>query len=363
MRRRSKLLLTFGVVAVLLLAMRLAAPALLERYVNDKLQALQAYDGSVENIDLSLVRGAYRIDGLTVVKTGADRTTPFFSSERIDFSIEWGNLLRGALVAQAVFERPKINLVQAKSDQDSQLGKEVDWAQRLEELFPFRFNTVRVLDGEVTFRAPGIRAQDALKAHAIDGEVRNLTNAAASGEESFATFLANGRVLGDAPLRVAGTVDPLAAAPTFDVDLQIERVQLPKVNPWLREFIKADAESGDFQIYIELAAAEGRFEGYAKPLMQNVEMYSSEKDEGGALKRMWEGLVDFAAGVLESEEGEQVGARIPFSGSLENPQTSLLATIVSVLRNAFVSAFARSLEGSISLRDVKSNLEEVGEQD
>ncbi|MDY0068084.1 MAG: hypothetical protein RBS02_17075, partial [Steroidobacteraceae bacterium] len=88
MRRRSKLLLTFGVVAVLLLAMRLAAPALLERYVNDKLQALQAYDGSVENIDLSLVRGAYRIDGLTVVKTGADRTTPFFSSERIDFSIE-----------------------------------------------------------------------------------------------------------------------------------------------------------------------------------------------------------------------------------------------------------------------------------
>jgi hypothetical protein len=32
-----------------------------------------------------------------------------------------------------------------------------------------------------------------------------------------------------------------------------------------------------------------------------------------------------------------------------------------VLRNAFVSAFARSLEGSISLRDVKKNLSELGE--
>ena len=29
------------------------------------------------------------------------------------------------------------------------------------------------------------------------------------------------------------------------------------------------------------------------------------------------------------------------------------------MRNAFVSAFARSLEGSITLRDVKKNLDEI----
>ena len=33
--------------------------------------------------------------------------------------------------------------------------------------------------------------------------------------------------------------------------------------------------------------------------------------------------------------------------------------IASVLRNAFISAFARSLEGSITLRDVKKNLEDI----
>ena len=37
----------------------------------------------------------------------------------------------------------------------------------------------------------------------------------------------------------------------------------------------------------------------------------------------------------------------------------MLATISSILRNAFVSAFARSLEGSINLRDVKKNLQDV----
>ena len=36
-----------------------------------------------------------------------------------------------------------------------------------------------------------------------------------------------------------------------------------------------------------------------------------------------------------------------------------MPTIASVMRNAFVSAFARSLEGSITLRDVKKNLRDV----
>jgi hypothetical protein len=54
-----------------------------------------------------------------------------------------------------------------------------------------------------------------------------------------------------------------------------------------------------------------------------------------------------------------VAARIPFSGTIKDPNTNLFATIASVLRNAFVSAFARSLEGSITLRNVKKNLRDV----
>jgi hypothetical protein len=71
---------------------------------------------------------------------------------------------------------------------------------------------------------------------------------------------------------------------------------------------------------------------------------------------MWEGLVDFGANVFENDDKDQVAARVPFSGSLENPKTGIFQAIISVLRNAFVGAFANSLEGSISLRDVKGEL-------
>ncbi len=83
------------------------------------------------------------------------------------------------------------------------------------------------------------------------------------------------------------------------------------------------------------------------------------EEEQSPLRRLWEGFLDFAAEVLENQEADQVAARIPFSGTIKDPETSLFATIASVMRNAFVSAFARSLEGSITLRDVKKNLNEL----
>lgn len=90
---------------------------------------------------------------------------------------------------------------------------------------------------------------------------------------------------------------------------------------------------------------------------------TSSEEEDNVLRKLWEGVVEFAANVFENKQNDQVAARIPFSGSVENPKAGIIETLVSVVRNAFVSAFARSLEGSISLRDVKKNLSEYAGED
>jgi hypothetical protein len=170
----------------------------------------------------------------------------------------------------------------------------------------------------------------------------------------------NAAVLGDAPLRIAGAVNPIAEEPTFDVNFQLESVNLKDMNPWLRQYAKADAETGTFQLYMEIAAADGGFKGYAKPLMQDVDIYGSQDHDDNLLRKAWEGVVEFATNIVENDKEDQVGARVPFSGTIDDPSASIWETIASVLRNAFVSAFARSLEGSISIRDVRQNLSELG---
>jgi len=363
MTRRRKIAIALLAVVLLLVAARVALPYLVEDYANKRLAALDSYDGHVGDIDIHLWRGAYSIDDIQIVKTGASRPVPFFRSDRVDLSLEWRSLLRGSLVAEASFLGPEVNLVQGRNAAESQLGKEENWNARLEELFPFRFNTIEVVDGTVRFLAPGINTRDAITARHVNGSVSNLTNVLETGKETFADFRVTADVLDGAPAKVAGSVDAFAAQPTFDMNLEVKKVQLPQVNPWLREFIKADAEAGKFELYMELAAADGKFKGYAKPILQDVDIYRSGEEEQSALKRIWEGFLDFAANVLENKDADQVAARIPFSGTIKNPHTSLFATIASVMRNAFVSAFARSLEGSITLRDVKKNLDELDTND
>ena len=325
----------------------------------------EAYDGHIDDLDLALLRGGYDIKGIEIVKTGAGQPVPFFKADRIEATVEWHSLLRGSLVAEGDLYRPQVNLVQAESEQQSQLGKEVNWVDQFKELFPFRFNTVRVHDGTVTFRAPGHPDQGRADGapHRRQRCRTSPTSRTAPRKRSRTSSFDGERArrrLGESRRQHRSA---RAVKPTFDLNLRVKNVQLPQVNPWLTRFIKADAESGEFELYMELAAADGKFKGYAKPVMRDVNIYSSEEPEKNPLKRLWEGFVDLAANVLENQEEDQVAARIPFSGTIENPDADLFATIGSVMRNAFVSAFARSLEGSISVRSVRESLKGVGEDE
>src|SRR5690606_2719073 len=122
--------------------------------------------------------------------------------------------------------------------------------------------------------------------------------------------------------------------------------------PWLQEFLNADAHAGAFSLYSELAAADGRFEGYVKPILENPEFFDADEEKGKPFKKAWEALVSFGAKLFENRAEDQVATQVPLSGEFENPDAGIVPAIVNLLRNAFLGAFTHSLEGSISLRNV-----------
>src|SRR5206468_4274710 len=92
------------------------------------------------------------------------------------------------LVSTAQFIGPEVNLIQGPTEESSQLGKEEDWHARLEEMFPFHFNTIQVTNGTVRFLAPGIEARDAITAKHVNGSITNITNVVHTGKETFSQF-------------------------------------------------------------------------------------------------------------------------------------------------------------------------------
>ena len=341
--------------AVAVIAIRAALPYIVKDYVNKRLAALDSYVGHVSDVDVGLYRGAYRIDGIEIQKKGGKQPTPFFDSRQVDFSVEWKSLIHGRLVSEAHFYEPKLNLVEGPTENQSQLGGEEDWHQRLEELFPFHFNTVEVHDATITFRTPGIATEDALTAQHVNGIVTNITNVVDKKKPTFADFRVTGKVLGGADTYAYGSAQPFNRTSTFDLNFAVEHVKVPQINPWLREYLKADAKRGDFDLYLEVAAANGHYEGYAKPMLRNVQFLSlNDEPVEHPLKGLWNAALQLASKIFENQPRQQVAARVPFHGTIEGTtQTDLLTSIGSVLRNAFVGAFARSIEDRISMKNVE----------
>ena len=86
---RSKLFWVLIVIVLILVAVRIMLPFWVCDYVNRRLAELKDYRGHVEEVDLHLCRGAYKIRAVKVVKTSGDVPVPLFSAPWIDLSVQW----------------------------------------------------------------------------------------------------------------------------------------------------------------------------------------------------------------------------------------------------------------------------------
>ena len=76
--------IVFGII-LLLIVLRLALPSLVKNYVNKQLNELPGYTGHVDDIDISLWRGAYAIDRLLLKKRADTGKYPFLQIAHCDF--------------------------------------------------------------------------------------------------------------------------------------------------------------------------------------------------------------------------------------------------------------------------------------
>ena len=95
------------IIITILVVVRLLLPFAVKKYVNGVLADIPGYYGQVSDIDLSLLRGAYVIDGLYLNKIDAGSEVPFIKLETTDISIEWKSLFKGRVVSEIILTRPQ----------------------------------------------------------------------------------------------------------------------------------------------------------------------------------------------------------------------------------------------------------------
>jgi hypothetical protein len=326
---------------VLLIAARVAAPYVIEEYIDRRLDALDGYTGDVEDVDLNLFRGAYRIEGMRISKTGGGAPVPFFSVRTIDLSVDWGALLHGKIVSEIDLLHPILNFV--LEGRAKQTGAEARWPELVSDIVPLRVNRLGVHAGEVHYRAydrsPEVDLyadRIALTAHDLSTEGRRETPLP-SRLHMDARVQRSGRLVVDARL------DTFASAPTFALAIRLRDLDARELDPFLRAYAGVDAEKGRFYLYSELRARGGRFEGYIKPMAEHLSVFQAD-EPGGFIDKVGDLAAQVVVEIFENHGNDTLAVDVPISGSFEDPEVSTWAVIVSALKNAFIEGLKHGLD-------------------
>lgn len=345
--RRRKIIL--GIVVILvaaLIAGRIYLPFWLTDYVNNVLNNIKGYKGSIVDVDVHLYRGAYTIHKLKISKENNGVPVPFFESELIDLSLQWGALFRGRIVSDVDFHKPVVNFAVNRSGKLAQTGEEVDWTKPLKELAPFDINLVTFDQGKVTFKNFSTNPNVDVDIHDLRAEVRNLRNVEDKDNALPSPIKVSGTSMGKGKFQLDGKLNILRPTPDMDLNIKLENANLTAFNDYSKAYALVDFEKGTLSVYSEIAVKSNKLSGYVKPVASDIQIVSL-KNDGNPVELAWESVVAFFVQLFKNQPKDQLATKVPLQGSLDNIEGSTWATILGIFRNAFVQAFTRATDNTI----------------
>lgn len=341
------------VTVVILLAIRIAATYVLQWYVNDKLDESPDYAGQVGDIDLSVLAGAYSIENVEIEKTEGEVPVPLFAAREVRFSVLWSGLLNGAVVGETEMFEPQINIVDSEDETKKQTGAGGQWLSMFDDLFPLTIDRAVIHDGQLHFRNFDAEPQMDIFLSEVEAEAVNLANSQATTDSRIARMQLAARAMESSDLTVGAAFDPTTESPTFDVNVRLLKLPILELDNFIKTYAPFDIEAGTVDVVSEMAARDGMLQGYVKPIIYGLEVFSWKEDVGddsdNPLKVLWEGLVDLVAELLENQPHDQIASNIPLEGDISSPDTNVFVAVANIFKNAFVEAYDANLENTVSL--------------
>ena len=320
---------------------------------------MKGYYGHVNDIDLAIIRGAYKVDSIYLDKkdTITNKQTPFFAASVIDLSVEWKSLFHGSIVGEVVLNKPRLRFTKDKVEPKDVARDSSDLKELLDDFMPLQINRCEIINGRVQYIDESTKPHVDVQMTNIDLLAQNLRNSYDSTVVLPATINATANLY-EGNLTFDAKANPLAVSPTFDMSAELKNTNMVKVNDFFQAYAKIDVNRGRFGLYTEVAAKDKKFAGYVKPIIKDLDVLGKEDRKDNIIRKLWEGLVGTVGEVFENQPKDQLATKIPFKGNLDDPQTNVWYALTNVLQNAFIHALQPTIDNEITIGSVKVGNEE-----
>lgn len=356
MRLRKRYTIAAVIILVLIIT-RAVLPYIVKNYVNKVLEEMPGYSGHVEDVDLHIYRGAYAIDGLVLKEEAAkeEDTTqnePLLRIRRIDLSVEWKAIWKGALTGEVMLDHPQLSFTAQKEPQpqeETNTEEAEHWSETIKSLMPLTINEFKIADGSMTYKDPYAQPRVDVRLDDFTFIATNLTNVDKNAERLPSDLFVTGKTTGGGALKAEGKINFLKEIPDLDINMELTGVDLKALNNFIKAYGKIDIERGRFSLYSELKMLNGELDGYLKPFFEDLKILNWEKDrkEDGFFRAVWEAIAGLVAEGVENQPRDQVATQVPIKGNVNQPETDVWQTVVNILKNAFIEAFNKGIEGTV----------------
>jgi len=346
---------------ILLIGLRIALPYIVKNYVNKVLADIPGHYGHVEDIDLSLITGAYTIHQLYLNKVNAGSQIPFLHFEETNISIEWSSLLKGKVVSEINMTRPE--MIYVFEDQQTETPEDADvedWSKALTDLVPIDINKLEIHNGKVAFVQLTADPNIDLHLENLELYATNLRNVVRKEARLPSNLSADAVSIGGGDLHLEGQMDLVKQIPDMDLSLTLENANATALNDFTDHYAGIDFDKGNFNLYSEMAIADGYLQGYMKPIIKDAKLIGKED---AFLETLWEGFVGFFKFILKNHKENTLATKVPIEGDLKNVRTKMWPTVTNIFKNAWIKAFKGIIDDDIEFKNVQETAKEQSEKD
>jgi hypothetical protein len=342
------------IIIVILLCIRILMPYAVLHYANRSLSKMPGYYGHVADIDIALIRGAYQLKNLYInkVDTNTKEQTTFFHSEIIDLSVEWKALFQGSLVGELVFIHPLLRFTKDKTDPAQVKKDTTDFRIILKKFMPLEVNRFEVNHGTIEYRDSTSKPVVSLDMTDTYILAQNLKSVYKTNENVLPATVKAKAYLYQGHLNYDMRLNPLAERPQFDLNAELINTNLVDFNNFFLAYGKFDVHRGSFGLYTEMAAKDGKFAGYVKPVIRDLKVVGPEDRKKSVMQQIWEHIVGATGVILRNQKKNQIATKVPIQGNYNNPNVGTLDALAEVLVNAFIQALIPSIDNEINLASI-----------
>jgi len=338
---------------IFLLAVRVALPYVILHFANENLENLDGYSGRIDDVDLALIKGEYLVKSFYVdkVDSATQEQVPFIGIKKMGFSVDWNALLHGKIKGDIYVEDPMVRFTKEKAEPQEIQQDTTSFKQVMENFMPLQINRVEIRNGIVHYRDPTSEPMVDLHLSELDVTMENLSNVQDTAILP-STVRATANIYGGA-FYLDIKLNLLKDDPTFDMTAELKETDLVQFNPYFEAYANFDVNEGSFGMFTEVAGKDGRYTGYVKPVIHNLDVVSKDESTTGMMRKLWEATVGAVGAILSNPKEDQIATKVPLEGEFENTTVSTWYAVALLLRNAFIQALLPAVDHEINLASVE----------